>query len=58
VAIVEISGVTLLVDPESAPLLDGAEVDYVHTDADYDGGITGLMKIAHADQVRGGKSVN
>ena len=23
-------------------------VDYVHTDADYDGGITGLMKIAHA----------
>jgi L-alanine-DL-glutamate epimerase-like enolase superfamily enzyme len=22
--------------------------DYVHTDADYDGGITGLMKIAHA----------
>jgi iron-sulfur cluster assembly protein len=27
--VVEISGVTLLVDPESAPLLDGAEVDYV-----------------------------
>jgi iron-sulfur cluster assembly protein len=25
----EISGVTLLVDQESAPLLDGAEVDYV-----------------------------
>jgi L-alanine-DL-glutamate epimerase-like enolase superfamily enzyme len=23
-------------------------VDYVHTDATYDGGITGLMKIAHA----------
>jgi iron-sulfur cluster assembly protein len=27
--VVEISGVTLLVDQESAPLLDGAEVDYV-----------------------------
>src|SRR5262245_2505693 len=26
---IEISGVTLLVDQESAPLLDGAEVDYV-----------------------------
>jgi iron-sulfur cluster assembly accessory protein len=25
----EINGVTLLVDPESAPLLEGAEVDYV-----------------------------
>ena len=27
--IIETSGVTLLVDAESAPLLDGAEVDYV-----------------------------
>src|SRR3972149_5604023 len=26
---IEVSGVTLLVDAESAPLLDGAEVDYV-----------------------------
>ena len=26
---IEVSGVTLLVDEESAPLLDGAEVDYV-----------------------------
>ena len=26
---IEINGVTLLVDPESAPLLEGAEVDYV-----------------------------
>ncbi len=26
---VEAEGLTLLVDPESAPLLDGAEVDYV-----------------------------
>ncbi|HEY4685745.1 MAG TPA: iron-sulfur cluster assembly accessory protein [Dehalococcoidia bacterium] len=26
---IEAAGVTLLVDPESAPLLDGAEVDYV-----------------------------
>ena len=27
--VIDISGVTLLVDQESAPLLDGAEVDYV-----------------------------
>jgi iron-sulfur cluster assembly protein len=27
--VIEASGVTLLVDQESAPLLDGAEVDYV-----------------------------
>src|SRR5215467_15639867 len=26
---IECSGVTLLVDPESAPLMEGAEVDYV-----------------------------
>ena len=26
---IEVSGVTILVDEESAPLLDGAEVDYV-----------------------------
>jgi len=27
--VIEMSGVTLLVDPESAPLMEGAEVDYV-----------------------------
>ena len=27
--VIEVSGVTLVVDQESAPLLDGAEVDYV-----------------------------
>ena len=27
--VIEASGVTLLIDPESAPLMEGAEVDYV-----------------------------